>query len=114
MAKKTFDFEIEEIHECIKESKNSTWGKYIATISFDNKPADINIRNIDIPNNRLSSGITLTPDEREETTNTFIKMGYGSTSIMKEEIYKRESRTRGFSFTSPTVNTDDTIYIDFN
>lgn len=110
MTKKTFDFEIEEVIECVKESPKTTWGKYVARISFDGKPAEINIRNIDIPNNRISTGITLTSEEIEEVTNTFIRMGYGSTELMETEHKKRTSRFKGFSFREPPK--DDHIHID--
>ena len=47
MARKPYDpsrFKVEEVIDNISESANSNWGKFLIRASFDDGPANINIR----------------------------------------------------------------------
>lgn len=108
--KKEFNVTIDEVIECIKESPKGSWGKFIARMSFDNGPSDINIRNMNIDTGRISSGISLSDEEVETVTNKFIEMGYGDTKLMKNEVNKRVNRYGGKPFFGS--DEDDVVLID--
>ena len=92
MAKGEFKFEIKEIVSCIKESPKHNWGKFIAKISYNDKPANYDIRNINLEANRIGSGIVLEPEEIDAVVDTFVELGFGSTDKLEAEVEKRKSR----------------------
>ena len=110
--KEEMNFSIDEVIECIKESPKNSWGKYIVRMSFNNKPSEINIRNMNIDNGRISAGIVLSDEEVELTVNKFVSMGYGDLNELEREVNKRKSRFNVSSFySSNKEECDDVIHL---
>ena len=119
MARKPYDpsrFKVEEIIENISESDTSNWGKFIIRASFDDGPANINIRSMKLCDEPIiGKGISLTNEEVDTVVDTLVGMGFGSISKLKDSISDRQKQFGGFdmnSFMGTDDDDDDMLTID--
>jgi len=61
----TLTFEIEEHLGVLSENANG-WTKELNLVSWNDRPAKYDIREWDADHQKMSKGVTLTPDEFEE------------------------------------------------
>lgn len=106
---KELEFEVLELIGPIKENKNSNWCKYIARISYNNKPANIDLRNIQFKEDGtyfLGKGISLTDEECDVTVDTLLERGYGTIDQLEYCLNKRKSIFAGDFFTKEEIEED--------
>jgi hypothetical protein len=98
MAKKKdpedFVFDVEEIVGVLKESDKHDWAKSVIRISWDGRPATIDIRNFNFNNNKPGKGISLTDEEVDSLVNMLIEKDYGSLETLDNAIEKKRSRLK--------------------
>lgn len=82
---------IEEMFDCISEGKGG-YGLYFAKMTFRGYPTKLNLRNLNINNERTGSGIGLTDEQWEGATNALLRMGFGDIKTLEEELKKRKAR----------------------
>lgn len=76
----------------IKESKNSNWCKYVYKVAYNDRPAGIDVRNIQFKEdgtNMFGKGISLTDEECDTMVDILIENGYGSTTSLEKAIKNR-------------------------
>lgn len=83
---------IEEVKDTISEGKGG-WGVFLATVAFNGQPAKLNLRRLNIDQERVSTGIALLDEEWDSVAVALLKLGYGDLDAIKEEVAKREART---------------------
>lgn len=113
MARKPYDpsrFKVEEVIDNISESANSNWGKFLIRASFDDGPANINIRSMKMDEEPvIGKGISLTDEEVDTMVDKLVDIGFGSIDVLQSAINKRKSQYGGFSFGDTD---DDVLTID--
>lgn len=82
---------IEEIFDCVSEG-NRGYGLYFAKMKFGVNPTKLNLRNLNIESERTGTGIGLTDEQWESATNALLRMGFGDTKTLEEELKKRKAR----------------------
>ena len=90
--KKPLTYEIKEWLGVVKESKNSNWCKYVYKVAYNDRPAGIDVRNIQFKedgSNMFGKGITLTDEECDNMVDILLNHGYGSTTAIEEALNKR-------------------------
>lgn len=88
-----FTAEVEELIAPIKEGPNSNWCKYVARISYNGKPPNIDIRNIKFEedgNHFFGKGISLTDEECDTLVDILLDRGYGSIDHLETSLDKRK------------------------
>lgn len=91
---KEFTAEVEELIGPIKEGANSNWCKYIAKISYNGKPPNIDIRNIKFEedgNHFFGKGISLTDEECDTMVDILLENGYGSIGQLEKSLNDRKN-----------------------
>lgn len=76
----------------VKESKNSNWCKYVYKVAYNDRPAGIDIRNIQFKENggnMYGKGISLTDEECDTVVDILIDNGYGSTTAIERALHNR-------------------------
>ena len=94
MPKKTkpLTYDIKEWLGVVKESKNSNWCKQVYRVAYNDRPAGIDIRNIQFKEDgsiMFSRGISLTDEECDAVVDILVEHGYGSNVALEKEIAKR-------------------------
>lgn len=90
--KEELKFHIEEIIGTLKESDKHDWAKSVVRISWDDRPATVDIRNFNFSNNSPGKGISLSDEETEELVNLLVDKDYGSLDKLKNAIKRKTSR----------------------
>lgn len=96
MAKqsKPLTCEVKDWMGVVKESKNSNWCKYVYKVAYNERPAGIDIRNVQFKedgSNVFGKGITLTDEECDTVVDILIEHGYGSTTAIENALTKRNA-----------------------
>jgi hypothetical protein len=89
------NFDVEEIIGTLKESDKHDWAKSVLRISWDSRPATIDIRSFNFNNNKPGKGISLSDEEVDELVNLLVEKDYGSLDILTKAISKKKSRLSG-------------------
>ncbi len=84
-------YEIEDYIGTIKESKTHDWTKSVIRISWGDNAPTLDIRNVNIKDNRIGKGISLTNEETDRLVDLLVKNDYGSVSELKDAIKRKES-----------------------
>lgn len=84
-------YEIEDYIGTIKESKSHDWTKSVIRISWGDNAPTLDIRNVNIKDNRIGKGISLTNEEADRLVDLLVKNDYGSVSELKSAIKRKES-----------------------
>lgn len=85
-------FEIEEFIAPLKESDKHDWCKGLVKISWNEKPATWDIRNLNLAQNRVGSGICLTSEEVDRLTDILLDNDFGTVEKIEEALKKKKSR----------------------
>jgi len=87
-----FTFKIEEVLGVIKESSKHDWCKAIAKISWGDNPTTLDIRSINMGNNSIGKGISLSDDEANNLIDILLNCDYGSIETLEKVINKKRKR----------------------
>lgn len=94
MPKKEFKADVKEWIGPVKESKNNNWCKYVLRVSYNDKPANIDIRNVKFEedgSHTFGKGISLTDEEVDTLVDTLVEKGYGTTETLEKSLEKKKS-----------------------
>lgn len=114
MKSKEFKSEITELVGPIKENPKNNWCKYILKVSYNDKPANIDIRNIKFNEDgthTFGKGITLTDEECDVMVDMLVDRGYGSTDKLEEAVKKKKSIYGGDFFENDEDDTNGKLVI---
>jgi len=81
MGKKEFKVDIKEWIGPVKEGKNTNWCKYVLKVSYNDAPANLDIRNVKFNEDgthMFGKGISLTNEETDVLVDTLLDCGYGT------------------------------------
>ena len=95
VKKKSLDevtFNIEEIIGTLKENNKHDWVKSVMRISWEERPATIDIRSFNFSKNKPGKGISLADEEVDELVNMLVEKDYGSTDTLMEALARKKSR----------------------
>ena len=116
MAKKTkseaFKFEIVEFIGTLKESDRHDWCKSIARISWNDDPATLDIRNMNLSDHRIGKGISLTDEEADKLINILLENDYGTLELLEQAVTKKRNRFTISKDTNTHHDIDDKYMID--
>ena len=98
-----FKYEITEFIGALKESDSHDWVKAITRISWNYGPSNLDIRNINMAQNILGKGISITDEEAETLTNILLDEGFGSVEKLQEALNKKKC----FSLTDNEANEEN-------
>ena len=104
--KKPLTCDIKEWMGVVKESKNSNWCKYVYKVAYNDRPAGIDIRNIQFKEDgttMFGKGVTLTDEECDNVVDILINSGYGSTTAIEEALKKRNQIFDNSAFDEPDL-----------
>jgi hypothetical protein len=87
-----FKFEVEEFIGTIKESDKHDWCKAIARISWNEKPATLDIRNMNLAQNKAGKGISLSNEEADNVVDILLDNDYGSLETIEKALKKKKNR----------------------
>ncbi|MDD3172191.1 MAG: hypothetical protein PHF63_00755 [Herbinix sp.] len=90
-SSKEFSYDIKEVIGILDNNAESKWRKYLSFISWNDAPPKIDIRNMNLEDERMSSGITLNDNEADILTDLLISRGYGSIELLRETISQKEN-----------------------
>lgn len=92
--KKDPDFkgEITEFIAPIKESESHDWVKGVARIVWGDNPETLDIRKLNMAQNRIGAGISLSDEEADALTNILLDNDYGDIENIKKALERKESR----------------------
>ena len=96
-------YEMIEFLGSIKENNNSDWSKSVAKIAWNNNPSTIDIRNMNLSQDIMGKGISLTDEEVDNLVDLLLSEDYGTINAISEALEKKKKR-----FTIQN-NNDDTI-----
>lgn len=87
-----FNFEIEEFIGSLKESDKHDWAKCVTRMKWNDGPANIDIRNINMSQNRIGKGISLSDEEADKLVDLLLEKDYGSLEAIKNALTKKTKR----------------------
>lgn len=76
----------------LKESDTHDWCKAVARISWDGAPSTLDVRNMNLSQEKFGRGITLTDDEADTLVDILVQNDYGSLDVLEEAVSKRKQR----------------------
>jgi hypothetical protein len=82
-------FEIEEFIGTIKESDKHDWCKAVAKISWNDSPATLDIRNMNMSQNRIGKGISLSDEEADKLTDIMLENDFGSLETLESALKRK-------------------------
>lgn len=85
------NYEIESYIGTIKESDKHNWTKSVIKISWNDNPSTLDIRNLNIAQNRIGRGISLSNEEADRLVDILVENDYGTMETLEEAI-KRKRR----------------------
>lgn len=98
-------YNVEEIIGIISESSESDWCKAVAMISWNDMPAKLDIRNMNLNPNPdrpvLPKGVSLTDEEADRLTDILVERDYGSIDVLQKAVDRKKSR---FTISSETAS----------
>ena len=115
IKKEDFSYEMIELIGSIKESPSSDWSKSVARISWNGNPSTVDIRNMNIDQEIMGKGISLTDEEVDNLVDLLLSEDYGSIDVIEEALNKKKSR---FTINKETNNistkTENVLRIDID
>lgn len=109
MNKSEFTMEVEEFIDVLKESDKHDWCKAVARISWNGNPTTLDIRTMNMAQNRVGKGISLSDEEADRLVDILLESDYGSLESLENAIHRKKSR-----FTIAKPEPDETIDIKIN
>lgn len=87
---KEFKYEIKEFIAPLKENDKNDWVKAVTRISWNDGPANIDIRNLNMTQEKIGKGISITDEEADKLTEILLDEGFGSVNKLEEALKKRK------------------------
>lgn len=84
-----FSYSIEEFISPIKESK-SNWTKSIARIKWGDNPTTVDIRNMNIQDERMGKGISLSDEEANLLAELLVENDFGRIEELEKALTRRK------------------------
>ena len=78
----------------VKESKNSNWCKYVLKVSYNDAPANLDIRNVKFNDDGtyiFGKGVSFTDEEADTAVDILLEKGYGTMEKISEAMKARNS-----------------------
>lgn len=92
MAKKDdFTFKVEDFFGSVKESDHHDWTKAVLRITWGDSPTTVDIRNVNMGQNRMGKGISLTNEEVDKLVDILLPYDYGTLSALEDALAKRKN-----------------------
>lgn len=113
---KEFKCEITELIGPVKENPKNNWCKYILRVSYNDKPANIDIRNVKFNEDgsqTFGKGISLTDEECDTMIDMLVEKGYGSTDKLEEAVKRKKSIYGGNIFDDEEDENDGKLRVEF-
>lgn len=89
--KEEFKFIIEEHIGSLKKSEEHGWSKDVLRIIWGDNPPSIDIRNVNMSQNRIGKGISLSNEECDKMVDILLDKGYGSVEEIRKALEKRQN-----------------------
>ena len=89
---KDIKFKIEEFIAPITENQKHDWIKGVAKISWNDNPPKLDIRNMNLAENKMGAGISLTDEEVDKLVDILLENDYGSLEAIKNALNRKKSR----------------------
>lgn len=106
-----FKYEITEFIAPLKESDKHDWVKAVTRISWNDGPANIDIRNINMATERIGKGISITDEEAEILTEILLDEGFGSIEKIEEVLDKRKCFKLSMNDVNTCFSDDEGMYV---
>ena len=90
--KEDIKYEMIEFLGSIKENSNSDWSKSVAKIAWNNNPSTIDIRNMNLPQDIMGKGISLTDEEVDNLVDLLLSEDYGTIDAISKALEKKKRR----------------------
>lgn len=90
--KEDIKYEMIEFLGSVKENSNSDWSKSVARISWNDKPSTIDIRNMNLSQEIMGKGISLTDEEVDNLVDLLLSEDYGTVEALTEALEKKKNR----------------------
>lgn len=85
-----FKYDIKEIIAPLKESDKHDWIKAVSRISWNDGPSNIDIRNINMVNNKIGKGISITDEEADKLVDILLNEGFGSVEEIEKALKRKQ------------------------
>lgn len=85
-------YEMIEFLGSVKENSNSDWSKSVARISWNENPSTIDIRNMNLSQEIMGKGISLTDEEVDNLVDLLLSEDYGTIDAISEALEKKKKR----------------------
>jgi len=113
--KDDFTYEMIELLGSIKESPSSDWSKSVARISWNGNPSTIDIRNMNLPQEIMGKGISLTDEEADSLVDLLLSEDYGTIDAIEEALNKKKKRfTINDECNNISTKTENVLRIDID
>ena len=103
-----FPFIIDEYIGSVKESDKHDWAKAVLRIKWDDNPSTLDIRNVNMAQNRIGKGISLSNEETDKLVSILLDNGYGTLQDLENALKKKKS----FFTITDEFDEDDEYVID--
>lgn len=90
--KNDFSMEIEEFIGVLKENDKNDWCKAVARISWNGNPTTVDIRNMNMAQNKAMKGISLSDEETDRLVDLLLDNDYGSLDSLTKAVDRKKSR----------------------
>jgi len=107
-----FKFEIVELIGALKENDQHNWSKSVARIAWNDNPITLDIRHMNIPDNKVNKGISLTDEEVDKLITLLLDNDYGSLELLERAISKKRQRFTIDNNSDMNFINDDKYIID--
>lgn len=90
--KEDIKYEMIEFLGSVKENNNSDWSKSVARISWNENPSTIDIRNMNLSQEIMGKGISLTDEEVDNLVDLLLSEDYGTIDAITEALDRKKNR----------------------
>lgn len=104
-----FKFTVDEFIGSLKEDDQHDWTKAVAKISWNDNPSTLDIRSMNLYDNKMGKGISLSDDEADALVNLLLENDYGSLDVLEKAVKKKKNR-----FTIGENDNSDKYVIEIN
>lgn len=103
MARETFKVEIVEVLGALEESDKHDWCKAVARLAWANNPTTLDIRKMNVTQNKFGRGISLSDEQADALVDLLVNNDYGSIDTLEKAVQRKQSR---FTLDVPTPDED--------
>lgn len=106
-----FKYDIEEFIGVLKENDKNDWCKAVAKIAWNDNPATLDIRNINMGTKFPAKGISLSDEEADKLVDILLDNDYGSLETLEKAIERKRSRFTILGNATSAFNDDSKVYV---